>query len=393
MKRFCVQGPADVKLGSLQPIVRNIGKVPPVGEDEVRVAIEYVGVNYADVFMRSGRYPLADYDKPYMVPGVEVAGRVTKVGKGVTHLKPGDRVCSVSPHNQAYADSIVLPAHYPVKLNDEVGLDTGAAMVMGLYTMVHNIENAAKLQPGEDILIHAGAGGMGCYAIQLAKHLGAGNIYATVGSDENARFVESLGAIPINYNKEDFAEVVNARGGVDVVVDVIGAPYLERNVEILREGGRLRMISFKGTKEQSVAHTHNNIVLSGMLTGDYEFFTDGVSVDKQELLRELRDPRAADDKITLKDLIQSGDCGRGMEGAMTLGGDRVRQLSFEEMTRLNRQVGEYINQGIIKPIVYDRGGEAAIYPLTVKGINQAHEAIRGKHVGKILLQNTSVRHK
>ncbi|GAA4394308.1 NAD(P)H-quinone oxidoreductase [Tsukamurella soli] len=220
-----------------------IGEVPTPqpGTGEVLVKVAAAGVNRADLLQRRGLYPpppgVTD------IIGMEVSGTVEAVGEGVDGHAPGDTVCALIAGG-GYAEYAVVPAGQLLPVPD--GLDTvDAAALPEVACMVwSNLVMEAGLGGGETVLIHGGGSGIGTHAIQVAKALGA-TVAVTVGSEAKAQRCRELGAdIVINYHEQDFAEVLAGR--VDVILDIIGAKYLQRNVSALAVGGRLVIIGMQG---------------------------------------------------------------------------------------------------------------------------------------------------
>jgi NADPH2:quinone reductase len=191
------------------------------GPGEARVRQAAVGLNYIDVYFRTGAYP-----QPLPAGlGMEGAGTVDAVGAGVTHVKPGDRVAYAARPPGAYAEARVMPAAGLVKLPDSIDFDTGAAMMLQGLTVQYLFRRTFPLRGGETVLFHAAAGGVGLIACQWARALGV-TMIGTVGSDEKAALAKAHGCThTINYNTENFVERVKeitGSQGVPVVYDSIG---------------------------------------------------------------------------------------------------------------------------------------------------------------------------
>lgn len=222
------------------PDVLKIKDVPtPVPEEgEVLVKVRAIGVNFADVFARLGLYP--SIPKAPFVPGIEYAGVVEKTGKGVRRLKKGDKVFGFTKQN-GYAEYVSMKQEYVIKMPPRMSFEQAAAFTVVYLTAYHGIVNLAHGHKGEKILIHAGAGGVGIAAIQLAKHLGM-EVYATVGSEEKAKVVAAQGADHIiNYRDHDFADVIRRATdgyGIDVIMDGVGGPAYKKGVKLLAPMGR-----------------------------------------------------------------------------------------------------------------------------------------------------------
>jgi len=211
------------------------------GPGEARVRNHAIGVNFIDVYFRNGLYPL---DLPNGL-GQEGAGIVEAVGPDVSHIKPGDRVAYAARPNGAYSEVRVLPAAILVRLPDDIPFDTGAAMMLQGLTVQYLFRQTWKLEPGQTVLFHAAAGGVGLIACQWARAIGA-NLIGTVGSDEKAELARRHGAAHvINYNTEDVVQrVMEITGGakVPVVFDSVGKDTFARSLDCLAPLGL--MVSF-----------------------------------------------------------------------------------------------------------------------------------------------------
>ncbi|TMR33993.1 zinc-binding dehydrogenase [Nonomuraea zeae] len=175
---------------------------------------------------RMGLYPLPPGTSPY--PGLEVSGRISAVGRGVTGWQVGDEVCALLTGG-GYAQKVAVPAGQLLTVPKGISLVEAAALPEAVATVWSNIVMTARLQEGETLLVHGGAGGVGTMAIQIAKALGA-RVITTVGSPEKATRARELGAdLAIDYRTQEFT----ARGPYDVILDVIGGQYLERNIRSL----------------------------------------------------------------------------------------------------------------------------------------------------------------
>jgi NADPH:quinone reductase len=214
----------------------------PVGEPgpgEIRIRHHACGLNFIDVYQRTGLYqnPLP------LTLGMEAAGTVEAVGEGVTHLRAGDRAAYASNPPGAYSEARVMPARTVCRLPDEIGFDTGAAMMLKGLTVQYLLKKTLPqggLQPGDAVLFHAAAGGVGLIACQWAKALGL-QLIGTAGSDAKCSLALEHGAAhAINYNREDFVARVKAitgGKGVKVVYDSIGKDTFERSLDCLRPFG------------------------------------------------------------------------------------------------------------------------------------------------------------
>jgi putative PIG3 family NAD(P)H quinone oxidoreductase len=219
---------------------------PVPGEGEVLVDVAASAVNRADLLQRQGYYDPPPGASPY--PGLECSGRIAALGPGVTGWSVGDEVCALLAGG-GYAERVVVPAGQLLPVPKGVDLISAAALPEVAATVWSNVFDVAQLRSGETLLVHGGASGIGTFATQLAKAFGA-RVAVTAGGPEKLARCRELGAdIAINYREEDFVEAVRAAtdgAGADVVLDIIGAKYLERNVEVLAVNGRLVVIGLQG---------------------------------------------------------------------------------------------------------------------------------------------------
>ncbi len=209
-------------------------------QGQIKIRHEAIGLNFIDVYHRTGLYP---NDLPF-TPGSEAAGVVTAVGPGVTDLKPGDRITYHGPIG-ACCDERIMPAANALPLPDDISAETAAAITLKGMTACYLLTMTAKVKKGDVILVHAAAGGVGLLLVQWAKHLGA-TVIGTVGSWEKAEWVKKYGADEvINIRAEPWVEKVRTltRGaGVDIVYDSIGKDTFEQSLNCLRPRGL--MVSF-----------------------------------------------------------------------------------------------------------------------------------------------------
>ena len=214
----------------------------PPGPGEIRLRHEAVGLNFIDVYHRTGLYPLPSLPA---VPGMEGSGTVEAVGEGVTEVAAGDRVAYAGLPPGAYAQVRRIPADRLVKLPESITTQKAAAMMLQGMTARYLLRGCFGVKAGDTILIHAAAGGVGTIVCQWAKHLGA-TVIGTVGSEEKADNATENGCdYPIRYTKEDFVERVReiTEGrGVDVVYDSVGQATFMKSLDCLRPLGT--MVSF-----------------------------------------------------------------------------------------------------------------------------------------------------
>ena len=225
------------------------GPVPEPGPNEVLIRVLAAGVNRPDVLQRRGGYPPPKDASP--VIGLEVAGEVVAAGAEVTPLRTGDRVTALT-NGGGYAEYCVAPATQCLPWPTGYDAIRAAALPETYFTVWANLFQHGRLQRGESVLVHGGTSGIGVTAIQLAREFGA-RIYTTAGSDEKCAACLALGADgAINYRAADFADRLadmTGGAGVNVVLDIVGAPYFERNLRSLAIDGRLVQVSvMEGSK-------------------------------------------------------------------------------------------------------------------------------------------------
>jgi NADPH2:quinone reductase len=237
--------------------------VPKPGAQEVLIRVAASGVNRPDVMQRQGRYPPPAGASD--IPGMEAAGEIVSLGAGVAGLAVGDQVTSLLSGG-GYAEFAVAAAPLCLPVPKGLSLAEAAAVPETFFTVWDNLFTRGRCKTGDEVLIHGGTSGIGTTAIQLAKTLGA-TVYATAGSDDKARACERLGAVRgINYRTEDFVEVVLAATGgkgADVILDMIGGDYFDRNLKVAANEGRLVIIAMQGGAR---AEIKLNVLLTKRLT-------------------------------------------------------------------------------------------------------------------------------
>jgi putative PIG3 family NAD(P)H quinone oxidoreductase len=298
---------------------------PEPGPGEVLLKNAAAGINRPDLFQRAGLYPPPPGAPATM--GLEAAGHIVAVGEGVTRWRAGDAVCALLPGG-GYAEYALAPAGSVLPVPEGLSLIEAAALPETVLTVWANIFEAGALQPGEAVLIHGGASGIGTTAIQMVKAFGA-RVFATAGDDEKTALCQRLGAEQaINYRTEDFEAVLKAAGGVDMILDMVGGPYIQKNINILNDLGRLVFIAF------------------------------------------LQGPRAEVDMM------------RVMLKRLTITGSTLRSRPAEEKARLARAVEAtvwpWVGAGLVRPVI------DATFPLADAEQAQARMQT-GAHAGKIVL--------
>lgn len=301
---------------------------PVPGPGEVLIEVHVAGVNRPDVLQRSGNYPPPKGASPHL--GLEVAGVVAAVGSGVDAWQVGDRVCALTPGG-GYAQYCLTDARHCLPVPEGLSLLQAAALPETYLTVWANLFDRARLGSGQSVLVHGGSSGIGLTAIQLAREFGA-TVYTTVGNSAKAQACVAAGARrAINYREEDFAAVIaqeTAGRGVDVIVDMVGAPYIVRNIASLALEGWLLMLAFlEGSK--------------------FEFDATPVMLRRLTVTGSTLRARSADQKA-------------------------------EIVERLRAKVWPVLEQGRCLPVIH------AVFPLA--GATEAHLLMESsQHIGKIML--------
>ncbi len=300
---------------------------PIISDDEILIDVKAAGINRADVFQRKGNYP-APAGVPADIPGLEVSGIVEACGENVTMWKPGDRVCALLAGG-GYAEKVKVQEGQCLPVPSNISFAEAASLPEAIFTVWSNVFQRGHLQKGENFLVHGGSSGIGITAIQLAKMFGC-KVYTTVGSKEKVEACLSLGAdVVINYKEQDFEQEIG-KDQIDVVLDMVGGDYFNKNINILKPDGRL-------------------------------VYINATKGNKVELNIE---------KIMQKRLYVTGS---------TL---RAREYSFKKnlTAEILREVWPLIESGEFKPVIYKT------LPL-----NEAFTAQQimegGSHIGKIVLEN------
>lgn len=259
---------------------------PAAGPGDVLIEVAYAGVNRPDCIQRAGNYPPPSDASPII--GLEAAGTVVAVGDGVTEWRPGDQVCALTPGG-GYAEYCAAPAACCLPYPSGLSALEAASLPENYFTVWNNLFDRARLKAGETVLIHGGSGGIGLAAIQLAHAIGARTI-TTVGSEDKAAFCKSIGAdFAINYRERDFAVEVAAitgKRGVDVILDMVGGDYIEKNLKSLALEGRMAIIAFLQGSRVTVDWRS---IMMKRLTVTGSTLRASPAARKAELARSLRD--------------------------------------------------------------------------------------------------------
>ncbi len=250
MKAIVVKERGGSEILKLQEI-----SAPQPGSGEVLVKVAAAGVNFADIMQHKGTYPL-QLPTPY-TPGMEIAGIVAAVGDDVSNIYVGNRVAAISFTAGGYAEYIVLPAEQLIPLPEDIDLHSVLALLIQGLSAYFLLDYSARLQSGESVLVHAASGGVGNMAVQIAKLMGAGQIFGTAGSEAKRTQIRKIGVdYPIDYTDEGWPEAVlkeTQNRGIDVILDSVGAAAIVSNLRCLGTEGRL--------------------VTYGWLSGDYPSIT------------------------------------------------------------------------------------------------------------------------
>lgn len=255
MSQEIMQQVIITELGGPEKLAYEAVAIPIAQADEVLIKVHAFGINRPDILQRQGLYPMPKGVTP--VPGLEVAGIVEAVGSDVTKFKVGDKVCGLT-NGGGYAEYCVVPESQTLSIPEGVSFTQAAAIPETFFTVWANVFQMGQAKEGETVLIHGGTSGIGTTALMLCKALNI-KTFATVGTDEKVQSISHL-TTAINYKTQDFEQVINEKtenAGVDVILDMVGAPYLEKNLNLLRRDGRLVYIAFLGgrkAKEINLGH-------------------------------------------------------------------------------------------------------------------------------------------
>ncbi len=225
--------------------------VPVPADGEVLIKVVAAGVNRPDVLQRLGGYPPPPGASD--IPGLEIAGTVVALGDNADGIPIGDNVCALVTGG-GYAEYCVAPASQCLPVPNGLSMSEAAALPETFFTVWNNVFDRSALQSGESFLVHGGSSGIGTTAIQMARAMGA-RVFATAGSPEKCKACEDLGAErAINYREEDFVAIAKEAtdGGLDVILDMVGGDYIQKNIKALRPEGRLCYIAFLGGSKAEI---------------------------------------------------------------------------------------------------------------------------------------------
>lgn len=227
----------DTNPASLQLVER---PSPTPATHDILIEVAYAALNRADVLQRQGGYP-APENAPADIPGLEVSGTIAAIGDAVTRWQVGDEVCALLSGG-GYSEYVLADESLCLPIPKGLTTKEAATLPECITTVWDTVFEQAALQPGESLLVHGGSSGIGTTAIQMAKAHGS-PIFVTAGSDAKCTACDKLGATTINYRKQDFVDIIREAGGVDVILDIVGGDYINRNFKCLRPRGRMVSIA------------------------------------------------------------------------------------------------------------------------------------------------------
>jgi putative PIG3 family NAD(P)H quinone oxidoreductase len=313
------------KPGGPEVLLPETRPVPTPGPGEILVKVEAAGVNRPDVAQRSGSYPPPPGASD--LPGLEIAGEVVALGAGATRHKLGDKVMSLVAGG-GYAQYCIAPDAQAMAVPPSLSIQEAAAIPETLMTVWHNVFERGGLKPGETLLIHGGSSGIGTMAIQLAKAFGS-NVIVTVGSKDKADACVKLGADhAINYKTEDFVEAVKTAtkaAGANVILDMVGGDYIDRNYEAAAVEGRIVQIAFLAGTPKATANFaklmvkrlhHTGSTLRPRSNADKAAMVAAIEAKVMPLLREGRIKPLMDSTFPLE---KAADAHRRMETSEHVG--------------------------------------------------------------------------
>ena len=241
-----------IKYGGPENLVMTKRDTPQIKKNELLIKVEAAGVNRPDIMQRQGLYPPPPGASD--IPGLEVAGEVVAINTNKSRFKIGDKVCALVSGG-GYSSYCIAPIEQTLPIPKGLSYIEAAAIPETFFTVWANVFDRGKLTKNDTILIHGGASGIGTTAIQLASSFGA-KVFTTVGSEEKCNKMKELGAeLAINYNNDDFEKIINDytnNEGINIILDIIGADYFNKNLNILSKNGKLLIIAFQGGFENKL---------------------------------------------------------------------------------------------------------------------------------------------
>lgn len=312
------------KPGGPEVLIPQMRAVPSPGAGEILIKVAVAGVNRPDISQRSGSYPPPPGASD--LPGLEVAGEVVAIGEGATRHKIGDTVMSLVAGG-GYAQYCVAPDAQAMAVPPALTIVQAGAMPETLMTVWHNVFERGGLKSGETLLIHGGSSGIGTMAIQLAKAFGA-QVFVTVGSKDKADACLKLGAdLAIDYKTQDFvAQVKDATQGrgVDLILDMVGGDYIDRNYDAAAVDGRIVQIAFLGGPKATVNFAklmmkrlyHTGSTLRPRSAADKAAMVAAIEKNVMPLIRDGRIKPLIDSNFALRDAAEAH---RRMESSAHIG--------------------------------------------------------------------------
>lgn len=312
------------KPGGPEVLIPETRPLPQPGPHDILIKVAAAGVNRPDVAQRSGVYPPPPGASD--LPGLEVAGEVVSLGSEVIHHKLGDKVMSLVAGG-GYAQYCLAPDSHAMPVPEAFSMAEAGATPETLMTVWHNVFERGGLKAGETLLVHGGSSGIGTMAIQLGKAFGA-KVVVTVGSAEKAEACLKLGADrAVNYKTEDFVAVTReftSKAGVDVILDMVGGDYIERNYDAAAVGGRIVQIAFLGSPKATVNFTklmvkrlvHTGSTLRPRSVADKAAMVEAITTRVLPLLRDGRVKPLMDSSFPLE---RAADAHRRMETSQHVG--------------------------------------------------------------------------
>jgi len=326
MKFIAMKNAGDADILEIQHM-----EIPAPKSGEILIRVYAAGINRPDIFQRKGSYPPPQDASPIL--GLEVAGEISEIGKDVTDWRIGDKVCALV-NGGGYAEYAIAPATQCLPIPDQFSFIQAATLPENFFTVWHNLFQRAQLKSGEALLVHGGSSGIGTTAVQLAVALGV-KVFATAGSADKCKAVQSLGATAINYREQDFVSEIKTQTqgqGVDVILDMVGGDYIQRNFSAAAKDARIVNIAF----------------LNGSKT-------------ELDLM-----------PVMVKRLTLTGSTLRGQS-------PQVKESIAQE---LKQHVWPLLNEKKIKPII------DSVFPFSE--VASAHERMESsQHIGKIMLEVNS----
>ena len=316
--------------GGLDKLMMVKKEIPSISSEEVLIKVFYSGVNRPDILQRQGKYKPPKDANP--LPGLEVSGKITKVGKKVKGFKAGDKVCALT-HGGGYAEYCKVFWQHVLKIPKGMNYIESAAIPETFFTVWANLFDIGKLESTDTVLIHGGSSGIGTTSIQLAKIYGC-KVIVTVGNSKKIKACKKLGAdLAINYKKNDFTKEImgyTKNQGVNVILDMVGKKYFKKNIDLLKDKGKLVIIAF----------------LTGNLT----------EIDLQSVLKKR----------------------------LTITGSTLRPRTNKEKARIAANVKKnywkLFEKKTIKPIIFKS--------FRLSDVRKAHKLMESsEHIGKIVLYN------